>query len=237
MQEQQEKIIINVYVIMPFSTTTSERTEDYWTEHFEHFIKLQVEEVTSKDPNLNQFDWIVNRSSIEKGGPLNYEIIWDLLVSQIVIADITDLNSNVTYELGIRHALTAATGSKRTIMVQDSSAFKLPFDFANYSVVKYDKNRLDTWKKNLSKRLIECINNYHYRDNPVSMTFAQHDFSIISGNPQAENVKQLQSALDLIKQMVDIGFDVDWIQELIATQTQTSSQASPILGKKGDDDD
>ena len=121
-------------------------------------------------------------------------------------------------------------------MVQDSSAFKLPFDFANYSVIKYDKNRLDTWKKTLNKRLIECINNYHYRDNPVAMTFAQHDFSIISENPQAENVKQLQSALDLIKQMVDIGFDIDWIQQLMASQTKTSSQVSPVIGKKSDND-
>ena len=75
MQEQQEKVLINVYVIMPFSKTVSERTEDYWTEHFEHFIKLQVEEMTCKDPILNRFDWAVNRSSVEKGGPLNYEII------------------------------------------------------------------------------------------------------------------------------------------------------------------
>jgi hypothetical protein len=228
MEEQQEKTRIDVYVVMPFSTTVGDRTEHYWTEHYEYFIKSQVDEVTSKNPILNQYDWLVNRSSVERGGPLNYEIIWDLLDAPIVIADITDLNSNVLYELGIRHALTASTGKRRTIMIQDSSAFKLPFDFANYSVVKYDKTRLDTWKKDLGKRLVECVNNYSYKDNPVSMTFAQHGFSIASENQQSESMKQLHVALDLMQKMVDIGFSVDWIQSLIDSQNNASPQPASI---------
>jgi hypothetical protein len=236
MEEQQEKTYIEVYVIMPFSKTVGDRTEDYWTEHYEHFIKSQLEEIVNVEINLKQFNWGVYRSSVERGGPLNYEITWDLLNAPIVIADITDLNSNVLYELGIRHALTASIGSRRTIMIQDSSAFKLPFDFANYSVVKYDKTRLDTWKKTLSKRLIECITNFSYKDNPVSMAFAQHSFSFTSENQQVEGMKQLQLALDLIQQMVDIGFSVDWVQSLITSQTQVQPQSASTLNKKVDDE-
>ena len=35
------------YVIMPFSST-SDHTEEYWTNHFEHFLKPIIEEI----PNL-----------------------------------------------------------------------------------------------------------------------------------------------------------------------------------------
>src|ERR1044072_2623814 len=106
MSDEQPKTILQLYVIMPFSKTTEERSEDYWTEHFEHFVRDQIKEIVEHDPILNQFDWRIYRSSVDKGGPLNYEIVWDLLTSQIVIADITDKNPNVLYELGIRHALT-----------------------------------------------------------------------------------------------------------------------------------
>jgi hypothetical protein len=109
--------------------------------------------------------------------PLNYEIVWDLLWAPVAIADLTDLNPNVLYELGIRHALTAARGTTRTIMIQDETSFRLPFDFANYAVLKYRKGKVDTWKRDIRDRLRSCIEAVQYRDNPVSMTLAQHGWS------------------------------------------------------------
>ena len=121
----EQKTLIKAYVVMPFSTTNERRTGDYWNEHFADFIRARTLEIAKADPALARYDWVVERSSTVRGGPLNYEIVWDLLWAQIVIADLTDLNPNVLYELGIRHALNAAMGAGRTIMIQDETAFKL----------------------------------------------------------------------------------------------------------------
>ncbi len=138
MSEAPSKTPVCIYVVMPFSKTSDTHTSDYWDEHFSDFICARVKEVTEKEALLSGgFAWEVKRSSTAQGGPLNYEIVWDLLHAHIVIADLTDLNPNVLYELGVRHALTAATASRRTIMIQDENAWKLPFDFTNYAVVKY----------------------------------------------------------------------------------------------------
>jgi hypothetical protein len=208
--------MIQVYVVMPFSKTHSSRSQDYWDEHFADFISARIKEVTDSDEFLSGgYAWNVKRSSTAQGGPLNYEIVWDLLKAHIVIADLTDLNANVLYEVGIRHALTAATGAGRTVMIQDETAFKLPFDFTNYAVLKYRKDKVDTWKREIGERLKSCIQAFYYKDNPVSMTFAQHSYSLQTKNPQDEAMEKIKGALDVVERMTTLGFDVKWLQELI----------------------
>jgi hypothetical protein len=207
------KTQIDLYVVMPFSKTSETRTLDYWNEHFADFLSARINEVTQSDPILAKFSWRIKRSSVARGGPLNYEIVWDLLTAPIVIADLTDLNFNVLYELGVRHALTAALESQRTIMIQDEAAFKLPFDFANYAVIKYSHDKTDSWKRDLADRLRSCIEFFRYRDNPVSMTFAQHGYSLQPQQDQA--MEKFKASLDAVERMKSLGFDVKWIQELI----------------------
>jgi hypothetical protein len=216
MPEPEAKTQIQVYVIMPFSKTTEKHSEDYWNEHYAHFITNRIMEVTAADAYLSGgYAWNIKRSSTVRGGPLNYEIVWDLMKAHIVIADLTDLNPNVLYELGIRHALCAALEMGRTIMILDETSWKLPFDFANYAVLKYHKDKVDTWKRDVGERLKTCIEAYHYKDNPVSMTFAQHTFSLKPQNTQDQAVEKVKGALDLLERMTTLGFDVKWLQHLI----------------------
>ena len=77
---QMEKTPVKIYVILPFSDrrpTTKERTEVYWSEHYSHFIKQQIEEIV-KEPPLLEYEFEIERSSSLQGGGINYEIIWDL---------------------------------------------------------------------------------------------------------------------------------------------------------------
>lgn len=73
------------FVIMPFGKTTDEHTEEYWTKHFENFLKPLIEE----NPNLEA------RRSKELRGDILNEIITDLVTSPIVVANLTDKNANV----------------------------------------------------------------------------------------------------------------------------------------------
>lgn len=81
------------FVIMPFSQTTDEHGEEYWTAHFERFLKPTIEEVG-----------LEARRSEPLRGDLVSEIVKELVVCPIVIADLTDLNANVFWELGVRQS-------------------------------------------------------------------------------------------------------------------------------------
>lgn len=59
------------------------------------------------------------------------DIVLDLDKADLVLADLTGLNPNVMYELGIRHGFC-----KKTILItQDRS--ELPFDIAGYQCIEY----------------------------------------------------------------------------------------------------
>lgn len=79
------------FVIMPFSKTTTKRTEKYWTEHFKGFLKPKIETVE---------ELAAERSKPVRGEILR-GIITDLISADIVVADLTDSNPNVYYESAI----------------------------------------------------------------------------------------------------------------------------------------
>jgi ActR/RegA family two-component response regulator len=109
------------FVIMPFSDTNS-CTKKQWTEIFETMIKSTVEE----------FDYYkCFRASLEIGNIIK-DILINLNRSDVVIADLTDRNSNVFYELGVRHALRDAT-----ILITQNIEH-VPFDLRHYALVLYD---------------------------------------------------------------------------------------------------
>jgi len=82
------------FVITPFSKTTDEHTKRYWTEHFKSFLKPLIDE----NPDLEA------RRSKPLRGDILREIITDLVVSRVVVADLTDHNPNVYWELGVRQS-------------------------------------------------------------------------------------------------------------------------------------
>ena len=82
------------YIIMPFSKSSKGHTEEYWTKWWQ-ILKRKIEEI----PNC-----IAKRSQALRGDIVG-EIIRDLYLADIVIADLTDKNPNVYWELGVRQSL------------------------------------------------------------------------------------------------------------------------------------
>ena len=128
---------------MPFSQTTEEHTETYWTDHFDKFLKPIIEETK---------EFQAFRSEPLRGDILR-QIIKELVSCPIVLADLTDRNPNVFLELGIRQSF-----KQGTITIAEKGT-KIPFDISIKSMLFYHpKNHLKyrKFKKQLQKALKDC---------------------------------------------------------------------------------
>ncbi len=93
---------------------------------YEHFIRAPISALG--------YD-VVRSDEIQKSGAITREVINHLANSALVIADLTDLNANVFYELGVRHALLG----HGTIMIIDTSRTPtIPFDIHAYRVIPFE---------------------------------------------------------------------------------------------------
>ena len=146
------------FVIMPFSKTTDEHTEDYWTEHYESFLKPLIEE----NPNLEA------RRSKAMRGDIPSEIITDLVVSPVVVADLTDHNPNVFWELGVRQSFKHGT-----ITIAEAGT-KLPFDIGGKGSLFYPRSHLnfEDFRKDFKEAIQDCLDNSDRPDSRVLETLS-----------------------------------------------------------------
>lgn len=141
------------FVIMPFRTTKGRHTEDYWTKHFYSYLKPLIEE----NPALE-----AQRSKALRGDLLR-GIIMALATSHLVVADITDQNPNVYWELGVRQSF-----AHRTVTIAEE-ATEIPFDIITKAILYYPCDRLkDTNFRATFKEAIEdCLVNPERPDSHV----------------------------------------------------------------------
>ena len=147
------------FVIMPFSKTTDEHTEDYWTHHFEDFLKPLIEEKTNLE---------ARRSKVMRGDILR-EIITDLVVSRVVVADLTDNNPNVYWELGVRQSFKHGT-----VTIAEAGT-KLPFDIGGKGTLFYypkDHLKMVNFPKRFMKAIEDCLVNPDRPDSHVLETLS-----------------------------------------------------------------
>lgn len=108
------------FVLMPF--------DPEFDGIFQDLIKAPLTDVGY---NVKRADNIANQQNILK------DIIESIATADLVIADLTALNPNVMYELGIAHAINPYT----IMIIQDIQ--QLPFDLRPYRVHEYSQNYRD----------------------------------------------------------------------------------------------
>ena len=144
---------IHVFVIMPFSKTAS-HPEAYWTDHFEKFLKPLIEEV----PNTT-----AERSKPLRGDLLR-QIITELVSRPVVVADLTDANPNVYWELGVRQSFKHGTVTIAEI------GTSIPFDVSMKAVLRYhpaDHIQNAGFEGAFKAAISDCINNPEITDSQV----------------------------------------------------------------------
>ncbi|WP_421851652.1 hypothetical protein [Oricola sp.] len=98
-------------------------------------------------------------------GMITDKVITDINDCDLVIADLSELNPNAFYELGIRHAAAKAT------VHLASTGTKLPFDNVGHSVIFFDKKdwaSIEDAKKKLREQCRIAISDDFEVSNPVT---------------------------------------------------------------------
>jgi len=179
------------FVIMPFSQTTEEHTEDYWTRHFEGFLKPLIEEC----PGLE-----AHRSEPLRGDMLR-QIITDLVTVPVVVADITDRNPNVYWELGVRQSFKHGT-----VTIAEEGTER-PFDISVKGMLYYSDNRLRNaeFRRQFKRAIRDCISNPDTPDSHVLETISGRGslYEIIRREEVIRRLKALFSEYERNKDVLD----------------------------------
>lgn len=104
---------------------------------------------------LNRAGFICNRVD-EIGGatPIINKILTEILRSRYIVADLTDCNPNVFYELGIAHSFKDA----QNIIILKQRGSKVPFDITHLTYIEYDPDNL----KYLTSSILKNISMFSY---------------------------------------------------------------------------
>ena len=121
------------FVIMPFGGV--------WDEYYTRVYKPAIE-----DAELEP----VRADEVFRAGSVLQEIVHLLSQSKVVLADITETNRNVHYELGLAHAL-----GKPAVLVAPKG-MTLFFDVGQERMVTYDKNDA-FWGPELHKSVVRAL--------------------------------------------------------------------------------
>lgn len=88
---------------------------------------------------LTAAGFICNRVDEIKGStPIIAKILTEMLKSRYIIADLTDCNPNVFYELGIAHSFKDA----QNIIILKQKGSKIPFDITHLTYIEYEPDNL-----------------------------------------------------------------------------------------------
>lgn len=135
-----------VFMIMPFQN-----------DFFEVYEML-------KERFVNDFEFSHAGDDVVTQQNILKDIVQMIYDADIIIADLTDLNSNVFYELGIAHTL-----NKKVISITRDLS-QLPFDIRSYRATEYSTHfkKFDSLLKELQRYLSGAVDGSVSFGNPVS---------------------------------------------------------------------
>ncbi|MFC1927352.1 hypothetical protein ACFLW7_02090 [Chloroflexota bacterium] len=194
------------FVIMPVSKTKS-CTATQWTTIFNEMIKPAV---------LGARLGFTCERSNPCTGSLIRDILNELNKADVVVADLTDTNPNVFYELGVRHTLR-----NRTILIAQDMKF-VPSDLRSYWVIVYRKglSGLRDFRNKIREVLREMMRNPENPDNPVADFLGEKNISLLSQEKSA-NLKKLTALVsELSYNLRSIDSILSVVQKSKAAQKQ-----------------
>ncbi|RPI19182.1 MAG: hypothetical protein EHM58_02375 [Ignavibacteriae bacterium] len=178
------------FVICPIGFVNTE-TRKRADEVFEFIIK----------PSIEKFGYLINRSDLlSEPGLINKQIIENVLDSELVIADITDHNPNVFYELAIRHFIR-----KPYIQIIEEGQ-NIPFDIFNVRTIPINTKDLTSVEEAKKEILlqVENIKDKTVIDSPISSTIIYKDYEKSNNIEKKKFIELLETFTHLAKDVYNI---------------------------------
>ena len=206
------------FVIMPISKTSDKHTKEYWTNHYKTFIKPLIE---SRHP-------LRAKRSAPLRGDIVRQIITDLVTIPIVVADLTDANPNVYWELGVRQSFKHGT-----ITIAEYGT-DLPFDIGVKATLFYfpsDHLKMREFENEFHEAIDDCLNNPDLPDSHVLETISGRGtlYQILTRD---EALRKLDAVISELKQnsfVLDLAART--CKENIQKRKQKSKKTNIVTGR------
>lgn len=137
----------------------------------------------------------IRADKISEPGIITTQVIQHIVEDPLVLADLTDQNPNVFYELAIRHAI------KKPLVQIIKEGEQIPFDVAGTRTVHVDHQDLDSVeeaKREIVKQIKVVEKDTSEIDTPISVAL---DLQILkqSENPEQRSLADLVSAISALR--------------------------------------
>jgi len=138
---------------------------------------------------------VLRADEMSEPGMITSQVIQHIVVDEMVVADLTDWNPNVFYELALRHAL------RKPAVHLIQSGQKIPFDVAGARTIQVDHTNLpsvETCKNELERQIRAVESNPNLVDNPISVSVELQSLRQ-SDNPLEKSNAQILSAVQELR--------------------------------------
>jgi hypothetical protein len=164
-------------------------------------------------PVLNEFQIEpYNANDIPQSGDIPTQIVEHIIKSNMVIADLSDYNPNVFYELAIRHM----TERPCIQMISERQIDKIPFDLNSIRTISYDDNFSAENVKEVKKILFNHIQ--YFKKKPLMENFVSETIRKISGEKFLQDLYPsgdksvlsflIDSNIDILDAIFDVSRDI-----------------------------
>lgn len=143
-------------------------------------------------------DFSVERADeIQKPGLITQQVIERVVTADLVVADLTDRNANVFYELALRHA--ARKPAIHMIKGDDT----IPFDVANQRTIYYDVDirHAEEAKRQLEEQTEAVLADPSKADNPISSAMQLLQFEK-STDPVEQGIARVLDEVSAIRAFI-----------------------------------
>lgn len=154
---------------------------------------------------------VLRADQIDKSGFITTQVVDQVLHADVVVADLTDQNPNVFYELAIRHAI------RKPVVHLIGDEQDIPFDVSHNRAIPYDTadwGSLETARSQLIAQIGGMLDGSTAAQNPISVTL--------------DLLALRQSDRPIDQQLADIKTE---LSELRAGQIRTSNPTERIVAR------
>ena len=172
---------VNCFVIMPFGDKPDPGQDGkviHFDEIYHMFIKSAVEELGIK---------CVRCDEIGESGWIHSKMFTHIYDSEVAVVDITALNPNVFYELGVRHVLKKNV----TVLIRQAGT-RAPFNIQGFNIIEYKADDPVNMKEAAGK-IQELIKNGMASVNVDSPVYEVLDNLRVENKPKLINKKELHT--------------------------------------------